>query len=198
MKFIWCDTETTGINIENAAPFQVAMIFVSSVNLNGNLIKDEYERIFYLNPYDIPGIEHSLEAEKIHGYTKNQIESFETSEEIVPIIDKFLEDCLNFRQKEKLFFCGYNIRFDFNHMVSLFNHKGKDFSKYFEEKKPDVFEQVKKAGNKRVLPYMENRKLVTVAKQLGINLENAHDAMADIKATRSVAKSLAQMGVPLL
>lgn len=26
MKFIWCDTETTGLKPENAAPFQVAMI----------------------------------------------------------------------------------------------------------------------------------------------------------------------------
>lgn len=49
----------------------------------------------------------------------------------------------------------------------------------------------------KILPYLENRKLVTIAKFLGINHEKAHDALSDIQTTREVAKSLAQMGVPL-
>lgn len=104
MKFLWCDTETTGLKPENAAPFQIAFIFVSNTKINGQQVKDETERIFYLNPFDIPGIEYNEEAGKIHGYKKEIIESFETSKIVVPKIQSFLEDCCNFRGHERLFF----------------------------------------------------------------------------------------------
>lgn len=53
------------------------------------------------------------------------------------------------------------------------------------------------AGKLRKLPYLENRKLTTVAKFLNIDLTNAHDAMGDIRATKEVSKSLSEMGVLL-
>lgn len=64
MKFLWCDIETTGLEISNAKPFQIAFIFVYSSKDEDKIQKAETERIYYLNPYGIPGIEHSLEAEK--------------------------------------------------------------------------------------------------------------------------------------
>jgi len=48
------------------------------------------------------------------------------------------------------------------------------------------------------LPYLPDRKLGTVAKHLGVTLDNAHDALADIKATRQVAAKLHQLGVSLV
>lgn len=198
MKFLWCDTETTGLKPENAAPFQVAMIFVSSLKIDGKPVKDESERIFYLNPFDIEGIEYNEDAGKVHGYKKEIIETFDPSENVVKIIDKFLTDCVNFRQHERLFFCGYNRNFDYEHLTSLFNHHGIDFERHFQKQKLDVFEQVKRAGNKGILPRLENRKLVTIAKHLNVDLTNAHDAMEDIKATREVAKSLVNKGIPLM
>ena len=193
MKFIWCDTETTGLDTSNAAPFQVAMVFVS--NVDG--IKDESERVFYLNPFDISGVEYNEDAGKVHGYSKETIQSFEESKYVVPKIDEFLKSCVSFRKEEKLFFCGYNAKFDMDHLKNLFSKNGYNFEKYFEKQILDVFNQVKVAGSMRVLPYLENRKLTTIAKHLGVNLENAHDALGDIKATREVAKSLAKMGVAL-
>ena len=79
MKFLWCDTETTGIDTDKAAPIQIAFIFVYSKDGR----KEEFERVFFLNPYDIPGIEHSKEAEEIHGYSKEQIENFPKSSDVV-------------------------------------------------------------------------------------------------------------------
>lgn len=194
MKFLWCDTETTGLKTENAAPFQIAFIFVS--NIEG--VKTETERVFMLNPFDIPGIEYSTDAAKVHGYSKEEIEKFFPSKQIVPKIAEFLESMKMFTKNEKMFFCGYNSNtFDWDHLCSLFNHYGLKFSEYFENQKLDVFEQVKRAGAMKILPYLENRKLVTIAKFLGINHEKAHDALSDIQTTREVAKSLAQMGVPL-
>lgn len=198
MKFIWCDTETTGLDPENSAPFQIAFIFVSNTKLNGQSVKEESERIFYLNPFDIPGIEYSEETGKVHGYSKAVIESFESSAVVVKKIDEFLKDSVEFRQHERMFFTGYNGTFDFNHLSKLFERHGLNFEQYFQKQKLDVFEQVKKAGEKKVLPYLPNRKLTTIAEHLHVNLSNAHDAMGDIKATREVAKSLAKMGVPLM
>jgi len=197
MKFIWCDTETTGLKPENAAPFQIAFIFVYSGKVNDRLIKEETERVFYLNPFDIPGIEYNEEAAKVHGYSKEKIESFEPSKIVCARIDEFLNTMSNFHEKEQMFFCGYNCKFDYDHIASLFNHHNLDFSKYFNPHLLDVFEQVKNASSAKVLPYLENRKLTTVAKFLGVNLENAHDALGDITATREVAKSLSQKGINL-
>lgn len=198
MKFLWCDTETTGLKPKNAAPFQIAMIMVSTTKINGEQVKEETERIFYLNPFDIPGIEYSEEAGKVHGYSKEVIETFEPSSVMVKKIDDFLNDMVNFRQHERIFFVGYNGGFDFEHLESLFNHYNLNFNQYFQNQKLDVFEQVKRAGAKGVLPYLPNRKLTTIAEHLKVNLSNAHDAMGDIKATREVAKSLTKMGIPLM
>ena len=198
MKFLWCDTETTGLKPENAAPFQIAMILVTNTKIDGKPVKDEAERIFYLNPFDIEGIEYSEDAAKVHGYSKEIIESFEPSASMVKKIDEFLQVSVDYRQHDRLFFCGYNGSFDYDHLVSLFGHHGLDFERYFQKQKLDVFEQVKRAGAKGVLPYLPNRKLTTVAEHLKVDLTNAHDAMGDIKATREVAKSLVNLGVPLM
>lgn len=197
MKFLWCDTETTGLETSNAAPFQIAMIIVSNITVNGERIKTESEHIFYLNPFDIPGIEYNEDAGKVHGYKKEVIETFEPSKEVVQKMDSFLLECVENGVKERLFFCGYNGEFDFKHLTSLFNHHGYDFGKYFQKQHLDVFEQVKRAGAAKVLPYLPNRKLTTIAEYLKVDLTNAHDAMGDIKATREVAKSLSKLGISL-
>lgn len=197
MKFLWCDTETTGIHTQNAAPFEIALIFVCNTTENSIKIKEEKEKIYFCNPFDIPGMEYSEEAGRIHGYSKEQIMSFRPSSEVVLQINDFLDDCFRYSNPEKMFFCGYNGNFDFEHLISLFNHHNLDFAKYFQKQKLDVFNQVKLAGYMKKLPYLGNRKLTTIAEFLQIKLENAHDAMGDIKATREVAKSLVKMGVPL-
>lgn len=198
MKFLWCDTETTGLEPTNAAPFQIAMIFVSTTTINGEQLKDESERIYYCNPFDISGIEYNEDAGKIHGYKKEIIETFENSSVVVPKIADYLQSCVDFRNHERLFFAGYNGEFDFKHLSSLFAHHGKDFGQYFQKQHLDVFSQVKRAGELKKIPYLPNRKLTTIAEYLKVNLSNAHDAMGDIKATREVAKSLTKLGIPLM
>ena len=199
MKFLWCDTETTGIDTKNAAPFQVAFIFCYSRKMSsGKLLKEESERVFTLNCLEIPGIEYSEEAGKVNGYTREMIEKMESPKTAVAKIDCCLKDFLDYKDGERMFFCGYNSStFDWNHLASLFEKCGYDFEKYFFPQKLDVFEQVKKAGKMKVLPYLENRKLTTVAGFLNIKMDNAHDALCDIRATREVAKSLTARGVAL-
>ena len=93
---------------------------------------------------------------------------------------------------------GYNVGFDIGHIKALLERNGYRLEDYFINVIADVFLQVKKAGVQKALPYLPDRKLGTVAKHLGVSLENAHDALADIEATREVAKRLYQMGIALI
>lgn len=199
MKFLWCDTETTGLETVNAKPFQIAFIFCYSLKVPNEALKQEvFERVFTLNPFDIPGTEYNESAGKVNGYTKEMIQEFKASAIAVKDIEQYLTELLNYKQTEKMFFCGYNSNtFDWNHLVDLFARYELDFTKFFNTQKLDVFEQVKRAGQMKILPYLENRKLTTVAKFLNIEMENAHDALCDIRATREVAKSLTRKGVAL-
>lgn len=195
MRFLWIDTETTGLEVTDSAAFEVAMILVDS----GKFI---CSRCFFLNPLS-ETIKYHEEAGKVHGYSENDIRSFPAESEQVQKIASFLKDARELWMKdgskrEKMILAGYNVGFDIKHLNALLERNGYKLSDYFKEVVADVFVQVKKAGMQKALPYLPDRKLGTVAKHLGVKLENAHDALADIKATRSVAAKLHSMGVSLL
>lgn len=195
MRFLWLDTETTGIDTSDSSAFELAFILVD----NGNVI---CERCFFLNPLS-KTIKYHEEAGKIHGYSEKDIMSFPSESEQMPKIGEFLKNCVELfkpdgSKREKLVIAGYNVNFDIKHLKALLARNGLNYEDYFVSGIADVFEQVKKAGFQKALPYLPDRKLGTVAKHLGVNLENAHDALADIKATREVAKKLQKLNVNLL
>lgn len=194
MRFLWIDTETTGLEVTDSAAFEVAMILVDS----GKVI---CSRCFFLNPLS-ETIKYHEEAGKVHGYSENDIRSFPAESEQVQKIASFLKDARELWMKdgsktEKMIVAGYNVGFDIKHLKALLERNGFYYGDYFSDVVADVFLQVKKAGEMRILPYLKNRKLATVAEHLGIDIGKAHDALSDIKATREVAKSLAKMGVSL-
>ncbi len=194
MKYLWVDTETTGLRPDDSAPFQIAMIFedTSSSTLT--------EKVFYLNPYDIDGIEHHKSAEFVHGYTKKQIQRFEESKFIIPEIEDFLIQCELTNSPSKLTFVAYNSPFDYSHLDSLFSKYNIDFSSHFDKEKPmaDVLEQVKEAfETTNLFEGLDNKKLSTVAKRLGVKMKNAHDALCDIKTAKEVSKILIEHGINL-
>lgn len=191
---MWLDTETTGLETTDASAFELAFILVQ----NGVVI---CERDFYLNPLS-ETIKYNEDAGKIHGYTEEQIKAFPPEKEQVLKIVDFLQSSVNLfkldgSRTEKLVIAGYNVEFDKKHLKALLARNGFNYDDYFIDT-ADVFEQVKRAGIQKALPYLPDRKLGTVAKHLGVNLENAHNALADIRATREVAKKLQQLNVNLL
>lgn len=200
MKFLWIDTETTGIDEVKSRPFEVAIIFLNNrKEPDGKISRLECERDFFCNPL-IDGVEYSEEAGKIHGYSEEKIKAMDPASKIVPNIVEFLKDTITqfgTGPEEKAFMCGYNVNFDYKMLKKLLADYGYNLDEYIQGHLMDVFEQVKAAGNKRVLPRLENRKLGTVAEYLRINLENAHNALADIRATKEVSKSLYMKGIPL-
>ena len=195
MRFLWLYTETTGIETTDSAAFELAFILVD----NGNFI---CERDFFLNPLS-DKIKYHEDAGKIHGYTEEQIKSFPPEKVQVPVIADFLKSAVELfktdgSKTEKLIVAGYNVGFDVKHLKALLERNGFFYEDYFDDKTADVFAQVKQAGIQKALPFLPDRKLGTVAKHLGVQLENAHNALADIRATREVAKKLQLLKVNLI
>lgn len=195
MRFLWIDTETTGLEVQNAGIFELGLILVD----NGVVV---CERCFFLNPLS-ETIKYNAESGKIHGYSEKDIKTFPAESEQVVRITNFFEEARELWKKdgsksEKMILAGYNVSFDIQFLKALLERYGYKLEDYFLSIIADVFVQVKKASVQKALPYLPDRKLGTVAKHLGVKLENAHDALADIKATREVAAKLYAMGVKLL
>lgn len=195
MRFLWLDTETTGIDPSDSAAFEVAFVLVD----NGEA---KCERCFFLNPLS-DTIKYHEGAGKVHGYSESEIKEFLSEKEQVPKIASFLEEAREMWKKdgsmsEKLVIAGYNVDFDVRHLKALLERNGFNYSDYFQPYVADVYTQVKNASIQKALPYLPDRKLGTVAKHLGVDIENAHDALADIRATREVAVKLHKLGINLI
>jgi DNA polymerase III epsilon subunit-like protein len=192
---MWIDTETTGLEPTDSAAFEVALILVDG----GKVI---CERCFFLNPLS-DKIKYHEEAGKVHGYSEKDIRTFPLESEQVPKIACFLEEARELfkndgSKSEKMTVAGYNVQFDIKHLAALLERNGYKWGDYFSGIVADVYGQVKAAGTQKALPYLPNRRLETIAEHLGVNLDNAHDALADIRATREVAAKLYKLGVNLL
>lgn len=194
MRFLWLDTETTGLEVENSSIFQAAMILVE----NGKVLA---ERCFYLNPLSNT-ILYDEAAGKIHRYSKEQITSFPPERTQTARIASFLTDArerwqTDGSQTKKLALCGYNIKFDRTHLQALLMRNGFRFDDYFSKPEGDVLQQVRIASGRNLLPKLANQKLETVAQYFGIPMEKAHDALCDIRATRQIAHTLYRKGIKL-
>lgn len=194
MRIVWIDTETTGLEITDSSVFMLAAI----VTENDVVL---CEKTFFLNPLS-EKIKYHESAGAIHGYSEDDIKSFPAEAVAVADIAGFLDRAKKLWRKddsrsEKLVIAGYNVTFDIKHLQALFERNGIKLEDYFSGVIADVYVQVQKAMGNSALPVLKNKKLVTVADYLNVDLKNAHDAMADIKATREVAKELYQKGVSL-
>lgn len=193
MAVVWCDTETTGISPDDSGVFQVALL---GVVMDGTS-KTVHERMFMFNPLG-GGILYHDSAGQIHGYTEEQVMGLPPEKEIVPNMVRFFHDLMTNWGREpaqKMDFCGYNPRFDWGHMEAALARCGYRMDDYFSGVLHDVQAQAKRAARHGAVPRFENLKLTTVAKSLGVGMDNAHDAMCDIKSTRKVSGILARKGV---
>lgn len=198
MKVVWCDTETTGLKPEESGAFQIAMLYKFGADK-----KKMWERVFYLNPIDEEkGIFYHDEAAKTHGISRETIESYDKPDTVLPKIATFLNEYgrgFDTKNKfEKLTFAGYNCKFDWEHIDALFKrYTDYKMSDFFESRMIDVYAQVKRATDMGKINTV-NQKLGTVCKSLNVPLENAHNALGDISATRKLGITLQKMGVPLI
>jgi DNA polymerase-3 subunit epsilon len=172
MKLLFIDTETTDRN-EDSRILQIAWLLTDG---KGQIIE---EKCFYTKPTDI--FEIHPEAEKVHGISREKVESEGLSfPEVFPAIDKAI--------KEADYIVCHNINFDipkFN--FELLINQQFELSGILKNKKTICTMEL--STNYCLLPGRRSGQFKwPKLKELHIKLfgkafENAHDALADVKAT---------------
>lgn len=177
-KYLVIDTETGGLDHEKHPIIQVA----AQIYYDNELIDEFNER---MKPEDW----HILDpvALEINNTSAKDVENFQTQKSGFDKFIKWMDVHVDKYQKEDKFYqVGYNIhKFDADFLRSWFNiNSHKYYGSYFWNPPVDVMLIAMFAciGQRQKLT---NFKLVTVAKSLGIKVEDSklHDAMYDTEIT---------------
>jgi DNA polymerase-3 subunit epsilon len=186
MKVLWLDTETTGLNSEKNGIIQLAVI----IDIDG---EEKFRKTYLMRPTGRTAEDKALE---VNGYTREQIAGFtpweqvhkEFTDDLSQFVDKFNRD-------DKFILGGQNVEFDSRFIMSWFKSCGDNY--WFSWVKAgaviDTLPMVTFLQWCEKVPMLENRKNETLCKHFGIDLSNAHDAMADIEATRAVAVKMREL-----
>jgi DNA polymerase-3 subunit epsilon len=185
MKKLFYDLETTGLDPDKNGIHQIS----GCIEING---KDEEWFNFKVRPFQTDLIdEKALETSHV---TKEQIMSYQTAQEIHNQLLNIMSKHVNkFDKKDKFFLIGYNnIKFDDQFLRSWFlKLNDKFYGSWFWSNTIDVMSL---ATNHLMSTRsnMENFKLMSVAKQFGIEVDERklHDALYDVKLTRDIYKKI--------
>lgn len=179
-KLIFIDTETTGRNPELNAIVQIGMI----VDID---YQTKMSTSWTVRPHPDAVIED--EALQVHGFSREQIAAFDdpakVHREMVSVLKQFIDQ---YRRSDKAFMCAYNGRFDMDFLRKFFYRCGDNyFGSFFRVGVIDPMLMLPWMVDGGLLPVPSDFKLITVCRMFRIDLaEAAHDAMADIVATREL------------
>ena len=178
MKLIYIDVETTGLDRKEDDIIQLAGIIVA------NGVTEEFN--YRIRPRE--GVKLSEGAYMAHKKTDKEIQTYPTSSRVFPTFMSMLKKYINpYNKEDKFFFVAYNSDFDMDFLRNWFDLNSENyFNSWFHFPSLDVMQTaaLHLIGRR---PYMKNFKLITVYEELmGHPMENAHDALADVKATKEM------------
>lgn len=181
MKLVFFDLETTGTNPGKNGIHQIS----GQIVIDG-VVKESFD--FHVQPNPKAIIED--EALKVGGVTREQIMAYPPMREVYAEFVAMLEKYVNkYDSKDKFFLVGYNnAAFDNQFLRGFFLQNGdKYFGSWFWSNTIDVM-VLASAYLATRRPEMENFKLSTVAKTLGVNVndDSLHNAMYDIELTKAI------------
>lgn len=184
MKYIWIDTETTGLIPGKHAVIQIAAIITETIG--GDPID------IFNESGGCHGFEVSAKALKVNGITEKELKKRRKPKHLFRDFITFLGKHVNrYDSNDKLIPVGYNVRFDTDMLFGFAKAmKYPYLGSMISGSGIDIMHVVRWEDACGKLPPMKNHKLVTVAKALGITLDDAHDALADIEATKAIAERL--------
>ena len=161
-KAVVFDIETTGFS-----PIMSKIIEIGAVKVENGKITDRFSA--FVNPkVPIP-----YKIEKLTGITDNMVINEPDISMILPEFMKFCEGC---------YLVAHNADFD----TSFIRKNCKDLGLDFNFSYTDTV-----ALSRYLLPELKNYKLDTVAKRLGVSLENHHRAVDDAECTAHIYLDLA-------
>lgn len=183
MKLLYLDTETTGLT-DNSAVVQIA----GAIEIDNEVVE-----WFSIRCKPHKGADISESALKTIGLTIEELnkeqEPAEGLKELEKIFSKYVD---RYDKNDKLVMICHNYPFDFRMLYNFYNRLNNKFLGSFIDFKLNVctLNLVKSLQVMEILPILENNKLETWCKHFGVSLENAHDALEDIRATREVYKNI--------
>ena len=183
MKILYLDTETTGITA-NSAVIQFAGI----IEIDGE-VKEEFN--IRCKPHKDADI--SEKALEVTGMTLDIINSYQEPKEALWEMESIFEKyCSKFDKNDKFVLVGQNIKFDFQKLHEFYTRLGNKYLGSWINFKLmfDTLAVIQALQVVSKMPILENNKLITWCNHFNIELENAHDALADIKATKELAQVL--------
>ena len=188
-KILWVDLETTGTNSIRHAIIQLAAL----VEIDGTIVEELDMRMRPLSKHDV-----DQEALDSNNTTEEEINSYPAQDEQFPIFKALLERYVKRYEKlDKFVLAGYNVNFDDDFLRAMFldnaatrndrKYKGY-FGSYFFWPKRDAQTYLAEhiAENNLRLPIY---RLETVCAYFNIPID-AHDALSDIQATRTLYRVL--------
>lgn len=178
IKIFWVDCETTGLDPEVNEIIQISGIIEKSeeqslTNFNLNLAPTRWDNI-------------EQAAIDTHGISIDTMEQYPPASNAYITLLALMDNAVNkFDKEDKMYVGGQNVAFDIAFLKQLFIDNGNPY--LFSYIHPGFLELSSllsmydiQQGKKTFV----NHKLGTICEGLGIELTEAHDAFADIKATR--------------
>jgi DNA polymerase III epsilon subunit-like protein len=181
-KLCFLDVETTGMSQTKHGIIQVGGCICGEEGEGLNILEE-----FCLNSAPFPADLIEDEALAVSGVTREQLRGFPPPAVVhKDLIAVFEKHCNKFDKKDKMLFLGYNASFDYGFLRKWFDKAGdKYFGSWFWHPAVDVMglAMLRLVDIRHELP---DFKLTTVAARLGVPLDQAHNALQDARATKSI------------
>jgi DNA polymerase-3 subunit epsilon len=183
MKTIYIDTETTGLNNRTCAIWQLAGI------IKDGSVTEEFN--FLIAPHEKADFT-TFKYEDLKTPSKEVMLSYTPHTEIykqfISLLDKYVD---RYDSSDKFHVIGYNVQFDVDFLRNFFARNNDEyFGSWFWHPPIDVMYLASAvlAGERSLLP---NFRLSSVYEYVfNETFPDAHDAMADIKATEKLLNEL--------
>lgn len=186
MKKVFIDVETTGLD-----PAKNGIVQISGLVEINRKKEDVFN--YTVKPFTEDVIEQS--ALEVNQLTIDQINKFRepylVKNDITRILSKHIDQ---YDKKDKAFFYAYNASFDYGFIRKWFEKQNdKYFGSFFWTPFIDIMTLAAVHLAER-RPLMPNFKLMTVALELGIEIDDTkfHDALYDIELTREIYLKIIQ------
>lgn len=186
-KICFVDVETTGTNFDKHHIYQLAAIVT-----NADLTEELDSVKFTFKPVSLEEWEES--AFQTNGWSTVELSVLKTNaESVYRDFTKFLGKHVDkYDKKDKMFFSGYNSRFDADFVRKFFTlHNDNYFGSWFWNPPIDVMNSLAHYAMP-IRSSFPDFKLQTVCKAAGIKWDDsqAHDALYDIRQTIKLAQFL--------
>lgn len=186
MKIFWFDVETTGLQ-----PWKHDIVQLACMVEIDNVVKEEHS--WFIRPFDEAAMDPKALA--VNNLTPEQVAKFPEpttvfNQDLIPLLSRHVD---KFDKNDKLCPAGFNVDFDIDFLQQFFKKNGdKWYGSWFNYDAIDPLQHLRfmQPVNEKVQE-MPNKKLITACQMYGVPLgDDAHEAMADIRATRTLTQKM--------